>query len=170
MQPETSIHERLNLLIDYFAKGNKAAFAKEIGTLPSVIASIIGGRMSKPSFELLEKITLRYSEISGDWLLTGKGAMTLPEPPDRVYMPSSRGPIGHFGGSPFIPAGYLDPLAEFYEQRPIDLKYILELVDFIAQAHPSPKLLQFQDRLPYTINPDFEPEGTDPLDQGNRDT
>lgn len=70
-----NIHQRLGILVDYFCKGNKTAFGRETDILPGVLASIIGGRLSKPSFELLQKIVTRYPEINGDWLLLGRGPM-----------------------------------------------------------------------------------------------
>jgi hypothetical protein len=48
-----TIHERISLLVDYFSKGNKTAFGRETDILPGVLSSITGGRISKPSFELL---------------------------------------------------------------------------------------------------------------------
>lgn len=166
MKNHPSVNERFDALIEHFAKGNKTAFAKEVGTLPSVIASIVGGRMSKPSFELLEKIAVRYPEINTTWLLTGKGDMVIPEAPDRVQLPPTK-PAVLFGKSSFLPSDYIDPLAEYYEQRKVDFKYLIELADFITKEYPLPKVLQFYDRLPYTINPDYDPEETDPSESGN---
>lgn len=166
MESKATVNERLNLLIEHFAKGNKTAFAKEVGTLPSVIASIVGGRMSKPSFELLEKISLRYPEINTSWLLTGRGDMVMPDAPDRVQLPPTR-PALVFGKNSFLPSNYIDPIAEYYEQRKLDFQYLIELTDFIAKQYPMTKVLQFQDRLPYTINPDYDPEERDPADNGN---
>ena len=73
-EPNT-IHERVDTLVRYFCKGNKTAFGRETDILPGVLASITGGRMSKPSFELLQKIMIRYPEINGDWLLLGREPM-----------------------------------------------------------------------------------------------
>jgi hypothetical protein len=70
-----TVHERLNLLIDHFCRGNKTAFGRETDILPGVLASITGGRLSKPSFELLQKVMTRYPEVSGDWLILGRGSM-----------------------------------------------------------------------------------------------
>jgi hypothetical protein len=73
-EPNT-IHERVDTLVRYFCKGNKTAFGRETDILPGVLASITGGRMSKPSFELLQKIMIRYPAINGDWLLLGREPM-----------------------------------------------------------------------------------------------
>lgn len=72
-----TIHERVSLLVDYFCKGNKTAFGRETDILPGVLASITGGRLSKPSFELLQKIMIRYPSVSGDWLILGRGPMII---------------------------------------------------------------------------------------------
>lgn len=69
------IHQRIGLLVDHFCAGNKTAFGKETDILPGVLASIIGGRMSKPSFDLLHKVLSRYPQVSGDWLISGQGSM-----------------------------------------------------------------------------------------------
>jgi hypothetical protein len=71
----STIHERISTLVDYFCKGNKTAFGRETDILPGVLASITGGRLSKPSFELLQKIMMRYPAVSGDWLVLGRGPM-----------------------------------------------------------------------------------------------
>jgi hypothetical protein len=73
-EPNT-IHERIDIIVRYFCKGNKTAFGRETDILPGVLASITGGRMSKPSFELLQKIVTRYPAVNGDWLLLGREPM-----------------------------------------------------------------------------------------------
>ena len=161
MEPQTSVHERLNLLINHFAKGNKAAFAKEIGTLPSVIASIIGGRMSKPSFELLEKIVLRYPEVNSSWLLTGRGMMLIPEAPARVQLPYTPPTLPSSGGQ-FLPPGADRHLREFYAQQSADFDYLIKVGEYLEALNPSELMLDFTSRLPYTLNPDYEPDRIEP--------
>lgn len=73
-EPNT-IHERIEALINHYCKGNKTAFGRETDILPGVLASIVGGRMSKPSFELLQKIITRYPAVNGNWLIVGRGPM-----------------------------------------------------------------------------------------------
>lgn len=160
MQTQAPVHERINALIEHFAKGNKTAFAKEVGTLPSVIASIVGGRMSKPSFELLEKITLRYPEINGSWLLTGRGPMVIPTPPARVQLPY-KPPTAPRPGQ-FLPSGATDHLEEFYMQQSADWGYLLEVGKYLEAVSPSALMTDFTDRLPYTLNPDYEPDRIEP--------
>jgi hypothetical protein len=78
-----TIHERISLLVDYFCSGNKTAFGRETDILPGVLASITGGRLSKPSFELLQKIMTRYPSVSGDWLILGRGPMIVTKAVDN---------------------------------------------------------------------------------------
>jgi hypothetical protein len=158
---QAPVHERINLLIEHFAKGNKTAFAKEVGTLPSVMASIVGGRMSKPSFELLEKIMLRYPEINGSWLLAGRGPMTVPTPPARVQLPY-KPPTAPRPGQ-FLPP-HNDELEEFYKQQSVDWGYLLEVGKYLEAVSPSALMTDFADRLPYTLNPSYEPDRMEPED------
>lgn len=160
MEIQAPVHERFNALIEHFAKGNKTAFAKEVGTLPSVIASIVGGRMSKPSFELLEKIAVRYPEINGSWLLAGRGPMTIPVPPARVQLPY-KPPIAPRPGQ-FLPPNATDHLEEFYAQQSADWQYLLEVGKYLEAVSPSALMADFTDRLPYTLNPDYEPDRVEP--------
>ena len=70
---ESSIHQRMKELVN--AIGTKNSFSKAIDVDPSVIGNIVGRRLSKPSFEVLEKILLRFPDLSLDWLILGKGEM-----------------------------------------------------------------------------------------------
>ncbi|NPA38031.1 MAG: helix-turn-helix transcriptional regulator [Chlorobi bacterium] len=51
-----------------------AGFADIIGVQRSGISHILSGR-NKPSLDVLNKILLSFPDISGDWLITGKGDM-----------------------------------------------------------------------------------------------
>lgn len=160
MSKISSVQERVDSLVEQFANGNKTAFAKEVGTLPSVLASIVGGRMSKPSFELLEKIMLKYPEISGNWLLTGQGPMLIPTPPARVQMPYK--PPGQRKGSEFFPPGATDHLEEFRTQQSADFHYLIEVGNYLGSVNPSDFMRDFTARLPYTLNPDYDPNEVEP--------
>lgn len=71
---EISINERIISIIDVLFRGNKSNFASEIGSSPQVIDNITGKRKSKPSWELIEKIS-SLKEINLDWLIRGNGEM-----------------------------------------------------------------------------------------------
>ncbi len=51
-----------------------AQFAEEIGVQPSGISHILSGR-NNPSLDFVIKMLHRYSSLSSDWLLFGKGPM-----------------------------------------------------------------------------------------------
>jgi hypothetical protein len=73
-----SINERLNIIINELFSGNKRAFAKKIGVAATVIENIVGKRMGKPSYDVLEKICVN-ANISTEWLIRGKGDMIFKE-------------------------------------------------------------------------------------------
>lgn len=54
---------------------NVNSFSVAIGVANPVITNIVGGRRSKPSFDLLAKILLSFDNINADWLIIGKGSM-----------------------------------------------------------------------------------------------
>lgn len=69
-------NERLILLIDYFCKGNNAAFAREIGIKPQTLNNWLGRGLSK---DASIKISNRWKNINLSWLLTGEGNMLKDE-------------------------------------------------------------------------------------------
>ena len=75
-----TINERLSEMMSAFGM-NKNQFAKRIGVHPTVVHNIIDqkGRGNKPSFDFISKLMSSFDNISGDWLLTGKGEMIVEE-------------------------------------------------------------------------------------------
>jgi hypothetical protein len=69
---DLSVNTRLADLLNLLSLSN-TAFSAKLSVVPSVVANIIGGRQSKPSFELLEKIGNAFPEVSMEWLVRGKG-------------------------------------------------------------------------------------------------
>jgi len=63
-------------ILEFLKKENKtsAQFAEEIGVQPSGISHIISGR-NNPSLDFVLKMLEKYSFLSADWLLFGKGPM-----------------------------------------------------------------------------------------------
>jgi len=63
-------------LIEFLRAENKSAaqFAEEIGVQPSGISHILSGR-NKPSLDLILKMLDKYTFLSMEWLLFGKGNM-----------------------------------------------------------------------------------------------
>lgn len=65
--------ERLEQLLA--AKGyTSQRFAEIMGVQPSGISHILAGR-NKPRFDFLERLLIRFPDVSADWLLLGKGPM-----------------------------------------------------------------------------------------------
>lgn len=54
-------------------------FADVIGVQRSSISHILSGR-NKPSFDFIEKMLIAYPDINAQWLITGKGNMSINQP------------------------------------------------------------------------------------------
>jgi transcriptional regulator with XRE-family HTH domain len=75
-----TINQRIKFLVETYGKGNVSAFARSIDVSPTVIASYMpGGRESKPSYDVLEKILEAYPKLRLEWLMKGSGP-TYEEP------------------------------------------------------------------------------------------
>jgi transcriptional regulator with XRE-family HTH domain len=63
-------------ILEFLQKENKtsAQFAEEIGVQPSGISHIISGR-NNPSLDFVIRMLEKYTWLSTDWLLFGKGSM-----------------------------------------------------------------------------------------------
>ena len=70
-----TVGERINKLVDHFCKGNKTAFGRAADIQSGVLAGIVGGRGSKPGFEILQKLLTAYPTVDPTWLLFGRGHM-----------------------------------------------------------------------------------------------
>lgn len=67
-----TINDRMEMLVNQRFNGNKAAFAKAIGTERATLSNYIGSvRRSKPSVEMVTKIVLAL-DVDARWLLTGE--------------------------------------------------------------------------------------------------
>lgn len=69
----STINARLVQAIEVL-KLNNNSFANAIGIHGSTIGNITGGRMGKPSFEILEKIANAFPSLDMNWLVSGKGS------------------------------------------------------------------------------------------------
>lgn len=74
-----TVGERINRLVDHFCKGNKTAFGRAADIQSGVLAGIVGGRGSKPGFEILQKLLTAYPTVEPTWLLFGRGPMLAGE-------------------------------------------------------------------------------------------
>ncbi|WP_064965786.1 hypothetical protein [Tenacibaculum ovolyticum] len=68
-----NISDRIQYIINTQHNGTRARFAKSIGFSAQVIANIVSGRKTKPSFNVLNAILSTNDDINAYWLLTGKG-------------------------------------------------------------------------------------------------
>ena len=78
-----SINGRIQLIIDEVYNGNVSEFERASNIKPSTIKNIVGGRQTKPSYDVLESIVRNNVQISSDWLLTGEGKMLREENPSN---------------------------------------------------------------------------------------
>lgn len=70
-----TINERVQHVVNELYGGNVSDFERASQIKPSTIKNVIGGRRTKPSFDVLENIIRNNVLISSEWLLTGKGDM-----------------------------------------------------------------------------------------------
>lgn len=64
--------EMLEMLIQHYASGNQAGFARLIDISPAAL----GNWLNRETMDV-EKIYNHCEDVSGDWLLSGKGEMLL---------------------------------------------------------------------------------------------
>jgi len=83
-------------ILAFLQSENKSAaqFAEEIGVQPSGISHILSGR-NNPSLDFVMKMLYKYSSLSAEWLLFGRGAMyKYTSQPTLFYIPVSEGVSG----------------------------------------------------------------------------
>ncbi|BCI63118.1 XRE family transcriptional regulator [Coprobacter secundus] len=71
------VRERISQIIE-IKKLNKNSFSKKVGIQPQTLHHILKGRQTYPSYQVLEKIALTFTDINLRWLITGEGNMILP--------------------------------------------------------------------------------------------
>ncbi|MCC3157162.1 hypothetical protein LJ737_07925 [Hymenobacter sp. 15J16-1T3B] len=74
---ESTTADRLQELVKVLGAKSVSAFAASIGVRSTVLANMLGGRMSKPSFDTLEKIKAQYPQVNLEWLVMGNGSPLL---------------------------------------------------------------------------------------------
>jgi transcriptional regulator with XRE-family HTH domain len=72
---ESTVNQRIKILVDALENGRASRFARNVGVSSSVIAAYLPGgeRISEPSFTVLQKIAIAYASVNLDWLITGEG-------------------------------------------------------------------------------------------------
>lgn len=68
-----TVNERIKEIVDEYFNGNVSEFERTSNIKPSTIKNIIGGRKTKPSYDILENILRNNVQISAEWLITGMG-------------------------------------------------------------------------------------------------
>ena len=66
--------DKLQHLINSEENLTNSGFAKMLGIQPATISHLLAGR-NKPSYELLQKILMRFPNVSSDWLMLDRGDM-----------------------------------------------------------------------------------------------
>lgn len=66
--------DKLQLLIKSEENLTQSSLAEMLGIGPATISHLINGR-NKPSYELLQKILVRFPNVSSDWLMLDRGEM-----------------------------------------------------------------------------------------------
>jgi len=85
---ETTINQRIEQIIEKYAKGNTRQFANSIEVTPTSFANYVGKRQSKPGYDVLKSILETYPKLSSEWLIHGTGEMEktkvqIPENSDK---------------------------------------------------------------------------------------
>lgn len=74
---DTTIAQRFEALIKAL-KMNHNSFANSIGKTPTLMKQITDGK-SRPGWEVIESIAIKYPQVNSNWLLRGEGEMFLKE-------------------------------------------------------------------------------------------
>lgn len=70
-----TINERLKFIIEHYYNGNVHEFERICGLNKDTLKHVVGGRMSKPSFDSIELIIRTNVRINPYWIITGEGSM-----------------------------------------------------------------------------------------------
>lgn len=75
-----TINDRIREIINKSFNGNVSAFCRVVGVKQSTMNTILGERQSKPSYDVINSVLNADAlSISADWLISGKGSMTVKE-------------------------------------------------------------------------------------------
>lgn len=128
-----TISERINKLVDHFCKGNKTAFGRAADIQSGVLAGIVGGRGSKPGFEILQKLLTAYPTVDPTWLLFGRGSM-LKDLSQLTLHEALTAPV-----SPGISQGEVDERTGEIEKQMVAFQHKVE--DFVHRVMVAQKQL-----------------------------
>ncbi len=83
----SNINERLRKILNAKFQGNVSEMARRYGIPQPTLNNIVGNRMSKPSFDNIERLVNSDETINARWLITGKGAMLKTEKDPTAVQP-----------------------------------------------------------------------------------
>lgn len=69
----STINERIKKIVDSYYDGNVREFERVCGLNKDTLKHVVGGRLSKPSFDSIELIVRTVVRINPLWLITGDG-------------------------------------------------------------------------------------------------
>ncbi len=95
---------RIQSIIDHY-RLTPSRFADQIGVQRSAVSHILSGR-NNPGLDFLAKILDNYAEISGDWLITGKGEMLKKKSAKPLFEPNLFTSSTHISNEPEDQATY----------------------------------------------------------------
>lgn len=72
---EQPVSERIKILLDLRAQGNKSELGRAAGISGQGVSDLVGGKKGGPSFPVLQKMLRSYPDVSAEWLLFGEGEM-----------------------------------------------------------------------------------------------
>ena len=75
---ESTVNERIGIIISEFGYKSKRAFAEKIGVAQTSLNDVLNG--AEPKFSTLYKILRAEPLISAEWLLRGEGEMIKGHP------------------------------------------------------------------------------------------
>jgi DNA-binding XRE family transcriptional regulator len=90
MKPtESTVNERIKILLETRANGNKSALAKKIGVSSQTIGDIVEGRKGNPSFLVIQGLISAFPEVNAGWLISGNGEMLIGQQPEAASLTSA---------------------------------------------------------------------------------
>ena len=130
-----TINDRMEMLVNERFNGNKAAFAKAIGTERATLSSYIGSvRRSKPSVDMVTKIVVALN-VDARWLLTGEGSempsnVSVGENSDGNVAIGSHNSVGnvttHAGGDTAVLQERVKMLEKLLDEKERLIKVLME--------------------------------------------
>lgn len=130
-----TINDRIEMLVNERFNGNKAAFAKSIGLLPTGLSNYLGNkRRSKPSVDMVTKIVVALN-VDARWLLTGEDSempsnVSVGENSDGNVAIGSHNSVGnvttHAGGDTAVLQERVTMLEKLLEEKERLIKVLME--------------------------------------------